>query len=1123
MRKEPFLAAAALACLLVPTPGRAQKLTAGLSGTATDATGGTLPGVTITITNADNHAPAWEGSTGTRGDYRALSLPVGVYDIAAALPGFKSVAIRGVRLQIDQQARVDIPMVMGDVAVTLTVIGDTAGRLETETSSMGSVINTSQVQNLPLPNRDVLNLLTLVGGVSSGGSATGINANQLSINGSRVLNSEFTVDGVSVVSGSTGGLNRLPSTEALREFKVLTASYSAEYGRTSGAFVNAVVDSGTDRLRGGVYEYFRNERLNANDFFRNAREESRPPDRYNLFGAKLAGPVRLPSLYDGRGRTFFFVNYEGLRRQVPASLTSTLPDMAFRAGDFSASTIPVVDPANGRPFAGNRIPADRIDPAAARILGLLPAPNLPGTNDALNGRRVDNYISNTTREPKTDELTLRLDHAVGTHTRLFGRATHYRTEDPIGSRLPGPLETEIGTSRTKGYQVALGWTQTWSSTIITDASFGYLRDDPRIEPPSQGLDVAGTLGIQRSAFAAAPKINISGYQSLGTHENTLRRQVNNNYQGAASLTWVTGAHAVKGGFQVRLNEFNVFNPGQNFVGVYSFNGEITSATRTGGNPVNALADFLLGQVQTSVYDLPQPATARQNHNVALYLQDDWRATSRLMVNVGLRYEYEAPMKVAGDIYSRLDPATGRLLAAGLNASQTLDIDADAVNFAPRVGVAWTLSPKTVVRSAFGIFYSQVFSNLGGIVLYPGFTVRQNFPDLGVGVAQPFRLSQGHPLTATQDLRDPFFVERNASPSNPLAGAAQFGDVRPLPYALQWNAGIQRELFAGTILDMSYIGSRGKHLPISMPFNQIPYERAVEITGAGNALATQLARPFPSVAAFSSFVHEGNSWYHGLQARLTRQFASRFGVQATYTFSKSIDDASGLFSFSQPNGLDSGQFVAQFPEGNRGLSSFDRPHIFAMAVQYTTAGPAWLRDIQTNMIVTARSGLTDTITQNNLHPLAGQQRPSVVGDNTGGYAPGHAPEGAAVRRLLSPDDPAFPFVPVGPLFSGSGATRRLVLPFEGPGNLGRNTTRDASEFNVDVAIARRFKVAGGLGFTLRAEAFNVLNRVNLNGANSALNVIVDPRTGQAVFSSPSFGLITSAKSARFMQLAARIDF
>ncbi|MPZ17364.1 MAG: hypothetical protein GEV06_05565 [Luteitalea sp.] len=345
----------------------------------------------------------------------------------------------------------------------------------------------------------------------------------------------------------------------------------------------------------------------------------------------------------------------------------------------------------------------------------------------------------------------------------------------------------------------------------------------------------------------------------------------------------------------------------------------------------------------------------------------------------------------------------------------------------------------------------------------------------------------------------------------------------MPYSQQWNVGVQREVGYGTIVDVSYVGSRGRHLPLSRRFNEIPYDRAIDVEAAGSDLAEQLARPNPNVDGFGSFMHVGSSIYHSLQLRASRQLTSRLGFQATYTWSKSIDNGSGLFNFSQPNGSDHGQFITDFPELNRSLSSFDRPHVFAVAVQHMTGGPAIVRDIQVNLILTARSGLPDTITQNSLHPLAVQQRPDVVGDNLGGFAPDQTAEETAIRYLLPTDDPNFPFRPVGPLFSGSGDDRELVLPFETPGNLGRNTTREPGELNVDLALARRFPLPGGLGLTVRAEAFNLLNRVNLNGPNTSLNVIVDPSTGEAVFNSPNFGLITSAKAARFMQLVARIDF
>jgi hypothetical protein len=285
----------------------------------------------------------------------------------------------------------------------------------------------------------------------------------------------------------------------------------------------------------------------------------------------------------------------------------------------------------------------------------------------------------------------------------------------------------------------------------------------------------------------------------------------------------------------------------------------------------------------------------------------------------------------------------------------------------------------------------------------------------------------------------------------------------------------------------------------------------------------------------AFVHEGSSVYHSGQVRASRKFTGGFACQVTYTFSKSIDDGSGIFNFSQPTGLDVGQFAGVLPSRlNRGLSAFDRPHIFAAALQYTTGGPKWLRGIEASLITTARSGLVDTIAQTNLHDqnimpsLPGasalQQRPNVVGDNLGGYVPGgRTQEGNGIRYLLPPGAGGFPFTPSGPFFTGTGASRRLVVPFEGPGNLGRSTVREPSEFNVDLALARRFGFGPRLGLTLRAEAFNLLNRVNLNGPNTSLNVSVDPATGLAVFNSPNFGLITSAKAARFVQLVARVDF
>ncbi len=1109
-----------LMCVVLVSTASGQTTAASLTGTIRDASGSVVPGATVTILNVATDAVTWEGVTDQSGNYFAPSLPVGTYNVNVSLQGFKTVSTRGVRLEVSQRARLDSVLDVGGVDETVTVVGETAARLETEDSSIGLVINTSQVQGLPLPGRNVLNLLTLAGGVSSGGAATGISSSQLSINGSRTLNSEFTIDGVSVVSGSTGAPGRLPSTEAIREFKVLAASYSAEYGRSAGGTISAVTDSGSNQFSGGAWEYFRHEKLNENNYFNKLRNQPKPVDRYSQFGFKVGGPVKLPG-YDGSSKTFFFGVYEGLRRTQPATVTSTIPDERFRIGDFSASPVPIIDPLTGQAFPGNVIPQDRIDPAARKIMALLPASNSSGSADAANGRRTNNYVNDLTNKPKEDELTLRVDHNLATSSRLNVRYTQYSLFGPSSPTMPGPLDNSAGSSDTKGYQASVGWTQVWSPSVVTETNFGFLRDDPVFDPPTLGINVQDVFGIARSAFAAAPRFRMTtGWRELGNNENTYRRQINNNYQLASSLTWIRGAQTLKTGVQYRLNQFNVFNPGGLFTGLYDFTGEITSSSRTAGNPVNALADFLLGQVKTASYDLPQPENGRRNVNLGLFVQDDWKASAKLTLNLGLRYEYESPMWIDNDVHSRLDinpGSVGRLLVAGQNASRTLDLEGDTLNVAPRVGAAYALNDKTVVRSAFGLFYGQIFSNLGGIVLYPGFTVTRDFSSRGTGVPQPFTLSQGHPLDVTQN-DDPLQAERIATPQQPLVdNSNQFGSVSPLPYSMQWNAGVQRELWGGTLVDLSYVGSHGANLPVVRSFNTVPLDRLEEVERANSGLVTQQNRPNPNVSSFAAFIHEGTSDYHSAQVRVSRRFSERLGFQTSYTLARSTDDGSGIFNFSQPNGLEIGDLAgAVDPDVNRGPSALDRTHTFAGAVQYTTSAPwAVLRDIQINAIVIARSGAPSRITQTNLTdwnrmpalPTASalQQRPNLIGNIDNLRLGDTVQDGTAIRYLIPTIDPNFPLAVSGPVFANINGVRTLVVPFTGAGTLGRGVIRDPGEFNIDLAIARRFPLGSRMGITLRAEAFNVLDTVNLNGPGTNNNLVVTTNAaGQPVFNAPNFG-------------------
>jgi hypothetical protein len=1117
---------------LLTVPAWSQGVTGVVSGTVTDSSQSPVAGAAVTITNTETGVKAWTGKTNESGVYRAPDLPVGTYNIQVEAAGFKTQQQSGVRLAVDQRAEVSITLQVGDVAETVKVEASTAGELQTETASLGNTITPSQVQDLPLPSRNVLNLLSLTPGVSSGGdisSQGGVNSAQLSINGSRTLNSEFLIDGVSVVTGSTGSPQTLPPADSINEFKVLTSSYSAEYGRTSGGIVTLITNSGTNQYHGAAYGYFRNEALDANNYFNNVLGKPRSEDRYNLFGGKLGGPLIIPKLYSGRNKTFFFMNYEGLIQASPYSITSTVPSGAYATGNFSASPTVVYDPVTKQPFPGNIISADRIDPAALKILGLVPAANSGGTLNRADNIATNNYVSIGSSHPTTNTGMFRLDESISDRVRVFATFVHYNNYSPIQPTLPGSvLENSVGDSQTTGYETTLGLTQTWSPTFLTDFRFGFFRNNSEILPPNDGINVQQTLGIGTSYGVAAPEINISGFSQLGTNSNTLRSQIDNNYQLSSNSSKSLGNHLIQFGVQLRKNQFDDFNPTGDVNGSYTFDGSITSGKNTSGDAINALADFLLGDIKASSYSLAQPLIGRRNYNLGLYVQDDWKVKPNLTLNLGLRWEYESPMTTANNEYSRIDPTTGTVLFAGKNASDSLNLSTSRRNFGPRIGVAYTPIPKTVIRSGFGIFYAGVFSDLGGQVLFPGYTVVQSFPNLGTGVAQPFSLSQGMPAVVTNNVQNPQAnIAQFNSPSNPLTLSAYdgFTEVNKTPYSEQWNFGVEREIGLGIIADVNYVGSHGVHLAVNLPTNTVPYNPALDtaVAQANTTLATQLARPYPTIGSFNSLNFEGTSTYHALQIGVRRQYGNNLAFVVNYTRSKSIDDASGLYSFSQPSGLNLGQFPSQFLGLNKALSEFDRPNDLTAAIQYRTKGNRWVRNFEIYPMLTAHTGLPIYIGQTNTNPAqtgSSQQRPNDMDPGVSLYTT-MTPNGTGIQYLLPVTSANFPLAPTGPYFVGSGSSRTLVIPTS-IGTLGRNVVRAPGQLDLNISIGRTFDITERLKFKIRAEAYNAPNHTNLNAPNTTLTVATNA-SGQPYFNSPNFGLITSAGQARFWQLVARFDF
>jgi hypothetical protein len=445
-----------------------------------------------------------------------------------------------------------------------------------------------------------------------------------------------------------------------------------------------------------------------------------------------------------------------------------------------------------------------------------------------------------------------------------------------------------------------------------------------------------------------------------------------------------------------------------------------------------------------------------------------------------------------------------------------------------VGIAYSVTPSTVIRSGFGIFYAGIFSDMGGRVLFPGYNIEQPFSNLGTGVPQPFTLSQGMPYVAMQNLRDPEAnIAQFNSPSNflSLTDYDGFTEASPLPYAEEWNFGVEQQIGKGTIAAVNYVGSHGVHLPVNLPTNMVPYDPAIDdaVAKANKTVDTQLARPYPTIGSFNSLNMEATSSYNALQASVRHQYGGNLTFMAHYTWSKSIDDASGMYSFSQPSGLNLGQFPQQFLSLNRGLSEFDRTNEVTVALEYKTKGNKWLRNFEIYPMFTAQTGLPLYIGQSNENPAqngSDQQRPNDIDPAVSLYT-AETPNGTGIQYLLPVSASNFPLVPVGPYFVGSGSARRQVLP-TAIGTLGRDVVRAPGELDLDLSVGRAFALKENLTFTIRAEAYNALNHTNFDAPSSSL-AITSTSAGVPYFNAPTYGVITGAGQSRFLQLVARFDF
>ena len=885
------------ACLLLATAQLCigQTATAEISGRVTDPSGAVIPGASVTVTNVDTGIER-KTSTSAEGYYTALFLNPGNYRVSVSSPGFQSVNRSGIRLVVDQEARIDFKLEVGEVTETIEVM-ESAPLLESETSVVGQVIDNKSVAEMPLNGRSAWQLSQLAGAtifIKGIGDASEIPVTSMA--GSRTFTQGLFVDGGSV---QKTGLSRAmaemaPMVDALEEFKVITNNYAAEYGRSAGGVFTAVTKAGTNQFHGSLFEFLRNDAMDAQHYFAN----DKPPLRYNQFGGTLGGPII-------KDKTHFFIAYEGTITTTGSPLNITVPTLDQRQGIFTGLTdaqgraIKLYDPFTTRqdpndpsrkirdPFPNNVIPQAQFDPVATNLIDFYPQPNQAG-----NLAGANNFNANQKPKRTQHHGTIRVDHTFNEKDKIFGRYIAQFNDKPQISVFPEPAANSVGANTRNILNLAHTLTGTWihmfSPTTINDFKFSHLKQFRDIYHSSEGQDWPNKLGVKGVDPLVFPVFTVTGYTGLGT-ANVFRTQRGPTFQFSDSVTYMTGEHTVKAGFEFRWNgSTDLFRvrPSGSFTFGATGTG-LQSVARTG----NGFATMLLG-FATQAQVLDNPAITYRNQYYGAFVQDDWKVTPTLTLNVGLRWDMETGRtspenQSSGFDMTKIHPTAGRpgvVTFAGVNGVPRRLYDNDLNNLGPRFGFAWKpFGTGTVVRGGYGIFFgnrNDIGDAASGAAL--GFATNEliNSPDGGQTPA--LLLKDGFP---------PYSPPGPESRTDAYLGAVDFFEYdRATPYSQQFNLGIQQQV-KSILVEAQYLGNLGRKLTANnVSMNQILPEM-VGLPGS-----QQSRRPYPQFSALNIDAPLwGMSSYHALLLRAEKRYSQGLQFLATYTFSKFLDNADAIAS------------------------------------------------------------------------------------------------------------------------------------------------------------------------------------------------------------------------------------
>jgi Carboxypeptidase regulatory-like domain len=1047
-----------------------------IAGTVTDQQGGAVQGATVTVTNVGTSFSR-EVKSDSQGGFAVRSLVPGTYRVEVSSASFQRQVQDNIKLDVSGSVTLDFHLTVGQVNQTVEVQAE-AALLQSEESSVGTVIGNTQVVELPLNGRNFNNLTSLTPGAVRGttGSGETIQGESFAVAGDRSDNTYYALDGMynNGTFFKTAAIH--PSVDAIQEFKIQTNT-SAQYGAAAGANIDVMIKAGTNDYHGTVYEFLRNDKLDSRNYF----AQNVPEYRRNQFGFTIGGPVIIPKLYSGKDKTFWFFDYEGNRIRQGNTAFQTVPTPAQVSGDLSknpdgSAAQAIFNPytatmSNGvltrAPFPGNIIPSNLIKPYSTAYANYwFPTNLIPGTNN--------NFIDTRNTSEDDDQINLRIDQRISDKNSLYARVSHSTLDQTAPGNLPKAFEG------TFNYYVGavLNDTHIFNPTTTLNFRFGYLRANLGQGPTEKFIQVYRNAGITNTPetwrnYDYPINFQISGY--AGPNLGNLVNGPDFTYQGSISLTKVIGRQTFTLGYD--LTRFRIFH--DSVFSSFSYDGTPTSNPQSVAKTGQAMASFLLGLPSTASRILGQTDLDLRQFLHHLYVQDDVKVSPKLTVNLGLRWEYDQwPHHIRGRL-SGFDTLTGQFFWTSTNpvTGQPANVrpqiaDPRYHNFAPRVGFAYRLFPKTTIRSSYGIFYNSNFSwewsdSRGG---WP-FSLSDNLTALNTGTT----------LQPTESL----FQSFNPATANPQNQHTVSRDVKT-PYMQNWNFGIEQQLAQDVLVEINYQGSKGTHLGSFLSSNDPP-------PGPGDP---DPRRPFVIAGALSELKHIATSRYDGLTMKVQKRYSNGLSLLASYAYSHSID-------------LNS-EFGGTSPQNNScircdlGNSDFDQRHVANISYIYVIPTPAsWqglmkytLAGWQVSGITTLESGRPYKIgisTDNaNVGARGNFQRPNLVGNPfPSGFTSTYGPGGTYYDTAAFALAPQYQF-----------------------GNLGRNALYGRPFFNTDLGIFKNFYLTERFKLQFRSEFFNAFNNVNFDVPNS----------GNNTFGDVGFGAVTTTvNSQRQIQFGLKLLF